>query len=102
MMTRWATELPLGCYPYRPATLAHATATAGFGSLNRCLDKIVLGNRKNGDPNQNFLENVFRVIERNGEVTLPVTNLHPHRWKIVTGIVVGVGAITALAAAFLR
>ena len=92
-------EFLLAHHPCRPNALVHAAA--GFGSLNRCLDKITLHHRKSGS-DDTFLDAILRAVENNGQVTLPASNFHPHRWKIVTGIVLGVAGAGALAVALLR
>lgn len=99
-MTKWGAAFSVGRYQHRHDALAHATGIAGFGSLNRCLDKIVLNHRRDGD--ESLLDSIMRAVENNGEVTLPDTKLHGNRWKIAAGIGAGIAAIGALAAAILR
>jgi hypothetical protein len=99
-MTKWRAGFSVDRYPHRSDALAHATGIAGFGSLNRCLDKIVLNHRRDGD--EGLLDSIMRAVENNGEVTLPVTKLHGNRWKVAAGILAGIAAIGALVAAILR
>jgi len=99
-MTKWGVGFPAIRYPHHGNALAHAAASAGFGSLNRCLDKIVLNHRR--DRGESLLDSIMRAVENNGQVTLPVTKLHGNRWKVAAGIAVGIAAIGALAAAILR
>ena len=99
-MAKWEAGFPVSAYPHHGHSLAHATAAAGFGSLNRCLDKIVLNHRRHsGD---SLLDSIMRAVENNGQVTLPVTKLHANRWKVAAGVAVGLATIGALAAAILR
>ena len=95
-MPKWGAGFPVA--RYHSVGLAHATALAGFGSLNRCLDKIVLNHRRD----ESLLDSIMRAVENNGEVTLPDTRLHRNRWKVAVGIAAGIAAIGALAAAILR
>jgi hypothetical protein len=99
-MTKWGAGFSVTRYPHHGNPLAHATAVPGFGSLNRCLDKIVLNHRRDRD--ESLLDSIMRAVENNGQVTLPETSLHSNRWKVAAGIAVGIAAIGALAAAILR
>jgi hypothetical protein len=99
-MAKWDAGFPVIRHPHDCNPLAHATAVAGFGSLHRCLDKIVLNHRRH--TSESLLDSIMRAVENNGEVTLPVTNLHRKRWKVAVGIGAGIAAIGALAAAILR
>jgi hypothetical protein len=96
-MPKWGAGFPVARFPHSGG-LAHATALAGFGSLNRCLDKIVLNHRRD----ETLLDSIMRAVENNGRVTLPDTRLHRNRWKVAVGIAAGLAAIGALAAAILR
>lgn len=90
-------------HPYRPPALAQAAAAAGFGSLHRCLDKIVLNQRRNGvGSEENLLESIMRAVENNGQVTLPGRIPHANGWKIAAGIVAGLAGVGALVAVILR
>jgi hypothetical protein len=97
----WAAEFHGSLHAYRGPASAHATAIPGLGSLNRCLDKIVLNHRRN-DRGENILDTIMRTVENNGEVTLPVTRSHGNGWKVIAGIAAGIAAVSALAAAVFR
>ncbi len=67
--------------PVRHDALAHATP-AGFFSINQCLDKIVLHRRDGQDEAETITQSILRVVENNGEVTLPNGHDHSaHRWN---------------------
>jgi hypothetical protein len=54
---------------------AYQKATVGgAASLNQCLDKIVLNGRElaGDDEASKLYEDIMRVVENNGQVTLPV------------------------------
>ena len=95
-MPKWGAGFPVARYPHSGG-LAHAHI-AGFGSLNRCLDKIVLNHRRD----ESLLDSIMRAVENNGEVTLPVTRLHGNRWKVAAGIAAGMAVVGALVVAILR
>ncbi len=99
-MTKWGPGFPVIRHPHRGHALAHAAAAAGFGSLNRCLDKIVLNHRPASD--DSLLDRIMRAVENNGQVTLPNTKLHASGWKVAAGIAAGLATIGALIAAILR
>jgi hypothetical protein len=99
-ISHWGAEFSPAPYSYRSDALAQVTAMTGFGSLHRCLDKIVLGHRKYGRyPQDTFLENIMRVVENNGQVTLPVSRGGRNHWKVAAGVAAGIAAIGALAVA---
>jgi hypothetical protein len=100
---KWSTDFHTSRHPYRCNALAHATAVAGFGSLNRCLDKIVLNHRRDDDrPSENILDAIMRAVEHSGQVTLPVMSTPRYGWKVAAGIAVGLAAIAALAVTIFR
>ncbi len=99
-MAKCGAGFPVTRHLHGVDALAHATAAAGFSSLHRCLDKIVLNHRR--DTSDSLLDSIMRAVENNGEVTLPVTNRHGKRWKVAVGIGAGIAAIGALTAAILR
>jgi hypothetical protein len=77
---------------YRKAALAGST------TLNRCLDKIVLQRRRQRG-RCSVDEDIMRVVENNGHVTLPVSaELSPSGRKIKVALVL-LGTLAAVACA---
>jgi hypothetical protein len=77
---------------YRKAPLAGST------TLNRCLDKIVLQRRKRSG-RCSVDEDIMRVVENNGQVTLPISAELPlSRQKIKVALVL-LGTLAAVACA---
>ena len=79
---------------YRKAT------SAGSASLNKCLDKIILNGHAipgDRDDGRRFYEDIMRLVENNGHVTLPVSSepwLTPRQIKLA---LVVLGAVAAVA-----
>ena len=61
----------------------HAIPAAAF-SFHQCLDKIVLQHHKlDANEPENLLQSILRVVENNGEVTLPKSAAdHRRAWGI--------------------
>ncbi len=71
-------------FPHRHDALAHATPAGSF-SVHQCLDKIILHRRDGRDEAETVAQSILRVIENNGEVTLPNGGAgnSVHRWNAV-------------------
>ena len=78
-MGHWGltSHYPIQRRPRRDA-LAHAVP-AGFFSVNQCLDKIVLHRHDGRDEAETIAQSILRVVENNGEVTLPTGRGHSGR-----------------------
>ncbi len=68
----------------RHHAFAHAFPAGAF-SLHQCLDKIVLHHRrKDHDEPDSLVQSILRVVETNGEVTLPKSATDsPHAWGVI-------------------
>ena len=78
-MTQWGLTTHSPFHRSRHNALAHAIP-AGVFSLHQCLDKIVLHHRRKGENQpENLIQSILRVVETNGEVTLPKSASDTHR-----------------------
>ena len=82
-MGHWGLTTRHPLHRSRQRTLTRAIPAAAF-SVHQCLDKIVLHHRRNdSDEPYNLVQSILRVVENNGEVTLPKSaSDHRRAWGV--------------------
>lgn len=79
------------------AQAAYVKATlSGTASLNKCLDKIIVNGNEIPRSGRRFYDDVMRVVENNGQVTLPISSepfLTSRQIRMVLAIAVAAAAV---------